>query len=351
MRFSLLLTIALLFCTSCSYLPFRSDDGNLNTTKSAKVSFDTDVLDTDMIIQNLVFSVIQIESLHPFKTTLQMKAPKAELAALVQTRFEDAGYGIQFVQSDQGEHYVRHTAQSAVTEEGDKTTYKISVGDISVERDYMLSGKHTVPESELRVSGTFEQDINLNDDVFGPDIADAKFNDVHFDEASEPVIVTVADRDVSMDLKPLSSSAQSVNHQADGAVNSFTRAVMQNVRTILRSNFVNVFDGYKDVQNEILVFPNDSLRLGVENKEVIQQYAADINPETDVISVIGCSHGPSKVKNGNQLLAIGRANRVKEALIFAGLDHQLIFEEGCWDKEHYAVMPARGVVLTHKRRL
>jgi len=117
------------------------------------------------------------------------------------------------------------------------------------------------------------------------------------------------------------------------------------------SNYSNIFSSYKDVQRDVLIFPNDSLRLGAENKTLIQQYAKNLNPETDVLSVIGCSHGSSKVKNGNQLLAIGRANRVKEALIFAGIDQQVILDEACWDKEHYQAMPARGVVLTHKRKI
>lgn len=348
MRFTLLITAALLFCTSCSNTAIRGDDPTQNTN----ISFDTDILDTDKIIQNLVFSITQIESLHPFKTTLQMKAPRGELATLVQTRFEDAGYGIQFVESDQGLHYVRHSAESSVSEEGDKTTYRISVGGVSVERDYMLSGKYTAPESALRVSGAFEQDINLNDDVFGEAFADTPYTEAYFNESDEPVIITVADRDISFEKQPLGVDGQLAAPKKVDNNNGFTNAVMQNVRTIMRSNYSSVFDGYKDVQQNILVFPNDSLRLGGDNKDIIQEYADSLNPETDVLSVVGCSHGQSKLKNGNQFLAIGRANRVKEALIFSGLNHNLIFEEGCWDKKEFdEFMPRRGVVLTHKRRI
>jgi len=351
MKFTLLSSIALLFCASCSLMPFQGDSDTSDATQSAEVSFDTDVLDSDKIVQNLVFSIIQIESLHPFKTTLQMKSPRGELAKLVKTRFEDAGYGIQYVESDQGVNYVRHSAQSSVSEEGDTTTYRITVGEISVERDYMLSGTNTVPESELRVTGAYEQDIHLNDDVFGEEFAKTQFTEVHFDESDVPVVITVADRDLTFEKQPLAVDGEEVNSEAAVSENSFARAVMQNVRTIMGSNFSEVFAGYEDVQKDILIFPNDSLRLGTENKTLIQQYADGLDPDRDVLSVIGCSHGRSKVKNGNQLLAIGRANRVKEALIFAGLDHKLIFEEGCWDKEHYEAMPARGVVLTHKRKI
>ncbi len=356
MKLTLLTTIAILFCSSCSSLPTQ-DDETLDPTQSAEVSFDTDVLDSDKIVQNLVFSIIQIESLHPFKTTLQMKAPRGELAKLVKTRFEDAGYGIQYVESDQGVNYVRHSAQSSVSEEGDTTTYRITVGDVSIERDYTLNGENTIPESELRVTGAYEQDINLNDDLFGEDFAKTQYTEVLFDESDVPVVISVADRDISLEKESVAvvalagDESNTSGDSASGAGNAFARSVMQNVRTILGSNYSELFDGYEDVQKDVLIFPNDSLRLGGENKTLIQEYADSINAETDVLSVVGCSHGSSKVKNGNQVLAIGRANRVKEALIFAGLDHQLIFEEGCWDTEHYAPMPARGVVLIHKRKM
>lgn len=351
MRFTLFTTIALLFCTSCAILPSSGDDNAADSAQTAEVSFDTDILDSDKIVQNLVFSIIQIESLHPFKTTLQMKEPRGELAKLVQTRFEDAGYGIQFVESDQGVNYVRHTAQSSVTEEGDKTTYRIVVGDISVERDYILSGKYTVPNSELRVTGAYEQDIHLNDDVFGEEFAKTQLTEAIFDESDVPVIITVADRDLSFEKQPFAVDGEVAVEDVPATGNTFARAVMQNVRSILGSNFSDVFSAYEDVQSDVLIFPNDSLRLGPKNKTLIQEYADGLDPKTDVLSVIGCSHGKSKVKNGNQLLALGRANRVKEALIFAGLDHKLIFEEGCWDGEHYAPMPSRGVVITHKRKI
>lgn len=354
MKFTLLTAIAVLGCSSCSFVPTQGDEDISDSAQSAEVSFDTDVLDSDKIVQNLVFSIIQIESLHPFKTTLQMKAPRGELAKLVKTRFEDAGYGIQYVESDQGVNYVRHSAQSSVSEEADTTTYRITVGEVSVERDYTLDGEDTIPESELRVTGAYEQDINLNDDLFGEEFAKTQYTEVLFDESDVPVVITVADRDISLEKEPVAVVAlaeDESNTSAPSSGNAFARSVMQNVRTIIGSNYAELFEGYEDVQKDVLIFPNDSLRLGGENKTLIQEYADNVNAETDVLSVVGCSHGSSRVKNGNQVLAIGRANRVKEALIFAGLDHQLIFEEGCWDGEYYAPMPARGVVLIHKRKI
>lgn len=128
-------------------------------------------------------------------------------------------------------------------------------------------------------------------------------------------------------------------------------SVKANFYDTLVSHYDDVFTDYEDVDQSILVFPNDSLRLGDDNKLIIEQYVEAMNPETDLMSVIGCSHGNTEVSNGNSLLALGRANRVKEALLFSGLEHDKILEEGCWASETFDdVMPRRGVVLTLKRR-
>lgn len=69
-----------------------------------------------------------------------------------------------------------------------------------------------------------------------------------------------------------------------------------------------------------------------------------------MISVVGCSHGNTALKGGNEALAIGRANRVKEALLYAGVESKKVLEEGCWANIHYDDLPRRGVVIELKRK-
>ena len=122
-------------------------------------------------------------------------------------------------------------------------------------------------------------------------------------------------------------------------------------RENLESNYVDVFTGYEDLEQSILVFPNDSLSLGDTNKLIIEQYVEMMDPATDILSVIGCSHGQTDINNGNSVLALGRAHRVKEALLFSGVEHDQVLDEGCWAPEAFDAMPNRGVVLTLKRRV
>jgi len=119
-----------------------------------------------------------------------------------------------------------------------------------------------------------------------------------------------------------------------------------------QSNFSDLFAEYQEVDSNVLVFPNDSLQLGDINKQIIEQYVEKMDPSTDVLSVIGCSHGDTAIENnGNALLALGRANRVKEAFMFSGVSHDLIVEEGCWAPMVFEGLPSRGVVLKLKRRI
>ena len=124
----------------------------------------------------------------------------------------------------------------------------------------------------------------------------------------------------------------------------------RNIHDGLGSNYARWFETYEDVAMTSLVFPDDSLRLGTEQKRAIAEYAERFRSDTDVVSVIGCSHGDSDLPNGNALLATGRANRVREALVYAGVPAERVLDEGCWADSYHDPFPRRGVVLTLKRR-
>jgi len=126
--------------------------------------------------------------------------------------------------------------------------------------------------------------------------------------------------------------------------------VKGNMYDIGKSNFADFLANFTDVKSDILIFGNDSLRLGNKNKRFLDFFIDDFQSESDYISVIGCSHGRTALENGNAVLATGRAQRVKEALLYAGIPEDRVLEEGCWSTEPFdEKMPRRGVVVTHKR--
>ena len=122
-----------------------------------------------------------------------------------------------------------------------------------------------------------------------------------------------------------------------------------NLHETRRSAFAPVLSGYDELERRVMVFGNDSLVMGADNKRLARRIAARFDPATDLVSLIGCSHGTTALADGNRTLALGRAARVKEELTLAGIDPALVLEEGCWAGTHSDRMPARGVVVTHRR--
>ena len=130
----------------------------------------------------------------------------------------------------------------------------------------------------------------------------------------------------------------------------FSERVKMNMMRRGDSGGDRVFEQYRVVSQVILDFPNDSAVLGKANKNTIYKNASLFDPETDVMSIVGCSHGKTKITNGNAFLSTSRANRVKEELIFANIPPHLIVDEGCWSDTPEEGHPGKGVILMHRRQ-
>lgn len=286
-----------------------------------------------LVASNLIHVLAQLDELRPINTTIQITEPVTPLGETVLALLRDAGYGIQKVVGDLGANYVRYKYEESTTEQGPVTRYTMSIGAIEASRDYTVSAGVIYPDSALEITGASEIFAQLNDGIF--DKYGVNYEDrVFFNDSVLPEVtleLDVANADESQDV------AQQV--------------LRQNMYDTRESNYATIFENYENIESTVLVFSNDSMALGTRNKRVISDFARKMNPATDLISVIGCSHGKSRIKNGNNVLAIGRANRVKEAFIYAGIDYGKVLDEGCWAPRHFdEAMPRRGVVLSIKRR-
>ena len=76
----------------------------------------------------------------------------------------------------------------------------------------------------------------------------------------------------------------------------------------------------------------------------------DFNSSSDLISVIGCSHGKSKIADGNKRLALGRARRVMDELLYNEVPADRLYDEGCWAGVEQKTLPSRGVIVTLRRQ-
>ncbi len=295
--------------------------------------------DQKLIAENLVNSLAQFPHLNPLLATVQALKPSSSFDRNVEDELRERGYKIERVNSPEGLFRVSSEVKQANAETGDQTLYVLSIGQVSAERAYEVIADKTVPVSEQVIRGTRARKVSLNDDIF--EVPESQYSEVAFKSYDGPGIDDVL---APPQLGAANGSWWSREQQQRSAVK-------KNIYETMISNYRDVFAGYVDVDQSILVFPNDSLRLGDVNKGIIERYVAEMDPDTDVLSVIGCSHGDTEINNGNSLLALGRANRVKEALMFSGLEHDQILDEGCWAPQLFDdVMPRRGVVLTLKRQ-
>jgi len=296
-----------------------------------------------LIAGNLVIALSQLDGLYPSITTLQTSSVLTPFGKILIDEVASIGYGLQVVDGDLGANLIRFRAASSESELGYRTLYRIEVGNQYAEREYAVTNEQVLPTSPMRVSGT-NNEILLNDTAFGIS-----------DEIAEYSYV-IAKSEAVPEIKIINASASTANdgnsNESISVVDNYlNRRNTVNIYGNQPSNYENLLSDYDGITKEILIFDNDSLQLGAENKKTVQSLAETFDPESDVFLVLGCSQGITRREEGNQYLAVGRANRVKEELIANGVDADKIFDEGCWGGNHEEEeLPTRGVVLSRKRR-
>ncbi len=292
-----------------------------------------------MIANNLVNAMTQLDGLYPIVTTLQIPEARTPFGKALLAAIDDAGYGQQAVDGDLGSNLLSYRAINSESEQGYKTQYRIEVGENYVEREYRVEDAKVIPSSPMRVSGNNDE-LELEDQVFSGATLQGSNSYVVVKSESVPAIkvFSVNGRAVPQyDLVTVPA--------ASDVIGSFNNIFGSN-----KSSFEHLLTDYEGVVTEILIFPNDSLRLGNENKNLIKQLASSYDAASEIFSVLGCSQGNTDIDNGNQYLAEGRAERVKEELLLLGVAGSKIFDEGCWGSSHgIKDLPGRGVVLSRKR--
>lgn len=309
--------------------------------------------DHRLIAENLVHVLAQLDGSSPITTTVQLPEAKTPFGTILHKAIVDVGYGHQAVVGDIGENLVRYKAENSETETGYRTLYRVEIGEAFAEREYRVENRMLLPTSPYRVSGTNEE-LALNDYIFDESVPTADYAYVTARAGGVPEIKVFDVPQYKLVEAPQTPTI--IRSAGLGAVSSGSQLQniyggKKNIYDTKRSNFEGLFSQYEGISTKVLIFPNDSLRLGGKNKRLIKSLAASFDPESEVFSVLGCSQGITDLDNGNEYLAVGRAARVKEELLLHGVAENKIFDEGCWGADHEVKdMPTRGVVLTRKRQ-
>ena len=261
--------------------------------------------------------------------------------------FANAGYGIQRVSADQGSNFFSYDRSEEATDSGETLVrFNTSIGAVDIGRDYTIPGVNVIsPASPFRLSGT-RIPVTVADEPSGrmriqnPEYSQASYvASLNLDGQAPPVISLITsdlvDR-VASDSSP-QSGLQAINTN---------QVEVNNLFYADQSNFTSILDDYEQVESQVVVFGDDSLVLGNTNKLLIAQMVEDRLEPGDIVSLVGCSNGPTALEIGNEGLALGRAERVTQALTSQGVPRDRILDEGCWapvsagDK-----FPSRGVVM------
>jgi hypothetical protein len=279
----------------------------------------------------------------PFDTTLQINRQDndARMQYLLSV-LAAKGFGIQRVSADQGANYLSYVRTQ---NDDDEIRLSITIGAVVIGRDYELVRRNAVtPVSRVRLSGT-RVPVSITDratasfQVRDPDLATAQYVASLGLEEQSPVISLITPELVGR-VANVSTSGPSLQ-----ALNS-SQVEVNNLFYGDTSTFASILDDHVQVDRQVIVFGNDSMVLGDTNKQLIDQFVDTRVQPGDLISLVGCSNGPTALEIGNEGLALGRAKRVTEALMARGVARERVLDEGCWAPTSAgARFPSRGVVM------
>lgn len=376
----------------------------LTSTDAAKLSPTTPYAFDALVSKDVVSVLRQVERLAPTSTTLgtsDASLQRSSFADALKQEFQAAGYAIRAVAAGSETLPVSYSSErsdaggvdgvsSAATQSSQTIT--VTVGDVAVRRTYIAQADgQVVPVGKMQVRGVDASKLKLDNEIFstpalkarkslppvapsttkvvsGEQLVDAnqrpQVQELPSSSQSAQIIVpqdspqepsdSIASLTANSASRPLldliAPSVVTAKPQSFDTIGALAGKSTQNIRELQQSNFESLFAEMGIVGEKVLTFANDSTRMGDLNKARLSELLQSFNPESDILSVIGCSLGPTAYSGGQEGLARGRAKRVREELLYAGIPDSKILAEGCWAEETFDErMPRRGVVVTLKR--
>ena len=302
----------------------------------------------DLVAKDLIYVLRQLA--HPATTTVQVPTEQDTFLKFLLSELIVEGYGIQQVQADQGANFLQYRREADAVGNVLENTYTLTVGDIELQRSYEIrKGGSLFPVSAMTLAGSriaAKIDRSLFKHLGQTTVAvdNIKYTSVEEADDSIPTISLITS-DVVSGVTERAIGAPSVQ-----ALNS-GKLEVGNLFFGDASNFASVLDGRERQSRDIVPFGDDQLRMGNLGKRMVLVILNEFDERTDLISVVGCSNGPTMSELGNEGLALGRAARVTEEFMSHGVARDRILDEGCWAPQSVGDrFPSRGVVVEVWRR-
>ncbi len=336
----LILSIFLLgFTAGCAGLPGKNDPQKVPLVGERAA---------ELIVTDLTTVLAQL--IDPLNVTIQFNDPKTAYGRYVISALRKRSFGMQRVKEDQGARFLNYSESvSTGSSQSNEYLYRIIVGEVQVERNYALKGDSVQPLAPMVVRGS-RRSASLDTTLFDNSgeelgfIQQIDYREVDLAEVIVPRISLVTGDLVS------EIASSTLNLPEEVGINA-TNKQTKNIYYTNESNFSNITRNYREVQRDVVLFGDDSMRLGRAGKRQIKNILDIFNEDTDFINLIGCSQGVTKVEGGNEALALGRAKRVFDEFVTLGVPKTSLLDEGCWAPEaSQARYPGRAVVVVLKRR-
>jgi len=128
------------------------------------------------------------------------------------------------------------------------------------------------------------------------------------------------------------------------------RIVYPNVPAPEASSYRPLYADYAVVDERRIVFAPDSSALDVAAREALDALERQFDPRTDLVSVLGCAHGPNAGPRDNAALAAERAGTLRRRLLAHGLPARRVLDEACWSDEIERAPGHAALVALRRRR-
>lgn len=291
----------------------------------------------ELIATDLVTALIQVRELEPLSTTLQVSPPRGVYGTKLVETLETVGYGLQYVNSDQGVNYLSYANRAIESNAGFVQDFVVRVGEIEVTREYEIVDDRVVPTGIMYVRGTrFFDNIVLNTDIFL-----SQGGELEFDNGVE---VELADTTVySANVPPKSQTREEPGDNL-GLVAALV-AARSDTQSEAELKLLEQKSQYKPVQQAQIIFPDESLQLGRTNKALIGKLVQAMEAGKDALFVSSCGGSYDSDEK-----ALKRAIRVEEEFLLRGVPRQKLAIEKC-NPEAYpsSVITPKTVMVMHSR--
>lgn len=327
MQLRILIVAVLVLLTACAAVEVKEER--------------TEASDFRLIATDLVSAMMQLRELNPTTTTLQISEPVNEFGEVLETAFENAGYGLQRVSADQGRHYVSYAIRSSETDAGSVTDYLIRISGIEIRREYNRTDAGVYPSSLMFIKGTDSNtDIKLSDEIFAEQGGDESYLS-GVEPATNQTLLVGNIREIVSDSDTGIVAGRRTGQQA--ALNRAKDHLYEQERKFENSDLENKVR-YKRVV--ILFDDNKTLEMGAGNKQALRILYQDYQ-RGDVFEITACDDF-----DGKNEMAERRAVRVKEEFLGLGAPTEAVFRAPCVRSNfrHHSDTSPVPVAIVHYRK-